>query len=68
MEFDLQTTVIAFVLLIAVGVGTLFAMPAEMGGMATDTILMMVLPSMVIFGAVALLIGLKHGEHRATAR
>jgi hypothetical protein len=36
--------------------------------MATRTVLMMVAPSMLVFGAVALAIGVKHGEWRATAR
>jgi len=36
--------------------------------MGTDTVLMMVLPSMLVFGAVVFAIGVKHGEYRATAR
>lgn len=59
MEFDLPKTAAVFVALIALGVvGT---MPM----MGTSTVLMMVLPSMVIFGLVMLAIGVKHGEYRA---
>jgi hypothetical protein len=61
MEFNLPTTAALFVTLIAVGVGALIAAPM----MTTQTVLMMVLPSMVVFGAICLLIGLKHGQHRA---
>jgi len=34
--------------------------------MALSTTLMMVLPSMVVFGAIAFVTGMKHGEFRAT--
>ena len=62
MEFDLPTTAATFVALIALGaVGMIVS-----GMMATDTILMMVLPSMVVFGGIMLLIGMKHGQYRAT--
>ena len=63
LEFDLSKTVAAFVLIVAAAVGALLTMPM---GMTTDTILMMVMPSMAIFGAVMLVIGVKHGEFRAT--
>jgi hypothetical protein len=65
MEFDPTTTAAAFVVLIAVGTGVLLAMPI---GMATSTVLMMVLPSMVVFGLICLLLGVRYGEYRATAR
>ncbi|MCH7661112.1 MAG: hypothetical protein IH933_11235 [Euryarchaeota archaeon] len=62
MEFDLPKTAAVFVALIALGVvGT---MPM----MGTGTVLMMVLPSMVIFGLLVLAIGVKHGEYRSTYR
>ncbi|WP_122089407.1 DUF7333 family protein [Halalkalicoccus subterraneus] len=62
MEFDLPKTAAVFVALIALGVvGT---MPM----MGAGTVLMMVLPSMVIFGLLVLAIGVKHGEYRATTR
>jgi hypothetical protein len=63
MEFDLVTTAVVFVALIALGVGGLIGSPVPMG---TSTILMMVLPSMAIFGLIALAIGVKHGEYRAS--
>lgn len=63
MEFDLPRTAAAFVAVLAIGVGVSIATP-----MATDTVLMMVLPSMVVFGLVMLALGVKHGEHRATRR
>ncbi|MXV61144.1 hypothetical protein GS429_03530 [Natronorubrum sp. JWXQ-INN-674] len=62
MEFDLPKTVAAFLVVIALGVGGMIA--SDM--MATDTILMMVAPSMVLFGAIMLAIGVQYGEHRAT--
>jgi hypothetical protein len=33
--------------------------------MTAETVLMMVLPSMVVFGLVCLGLGMKYGEHRA---
>lgn len=36
--------------------------------MTNDTVLMMVVPSMVIFAAIVFVIGVKHGEFRADAR
>ncbi len=62
MEFDLTKTAVAFLVVIAVGVGGLVAAPM----MATDTVLMMVAPSMIVFGLIMLGIGVKHGEYRAT--
>ncbi|MFC4437828.1 MULTISPECIES: DUF7333 family protein [Natrialbaceae] len=62
MEFDLPTTAATFIALIAISiVGMLVS-----NVMATDTVLMMVAPSMVLFGAIMLVIGMKYGEHRAT--
>jgi hypothetical protein len=63
MEYDRVTTAIVFVALIALGVGGLIGSPVPM---ETSTILMMVLPSMAIFGLIALVIGVKHGEYRAS--
>jgi len=62
MDFDLPKTAGLFVLIVAVGIGGLIGAPIPMG---TSTILMMVLPSMAIFGLVCLAIGVKHGEYRA---
>ncbi|WP_135365541.1 DUF7333 family protein [Halosimplex halophilum] len=64
MELDLPKTAAAFVVLIAVGVGGLIGAPIPMG---TDTILMMVAPSMVVFGLICLAIGVAHGQYRAGA-
>ena len=61
MDFDLPKTAGLFALIIAVGVGALVAAPM----MQTSTVLMMVLPSMAIFGLICLAIGVKHGEYRA---
>jgi hypothetical protein len=61
MAFDLTRTVVVFLALVAVAVAALLAS----GVMATSTVLMMVLPAMLVFGAVCLGIGVKHGEHRA---
>jgi uncharacterized membrane protein HdeD (DUF308 family) len=63
MEFDLTKTVAVFAILIAVGVGALVAAPM----MGTSTVLMMVAPSMIVFGLICLAIGVKHGEYRAGA-
>ena len=63
MEFDLTKTAVAFVALIAVGVGGLVAMDV----MPTRIVMMMVAPSMVAFGLVCLGLGVKFGEHRAGA-
>jgi ABC-type proline/glycine betaine transport system permease subunit len=63
MEFDLTVTAVAFVAIIAVGVGALIAAPM----MTTETILMMVAPSMAVFGLVCLGLGVKYGEYRAGA-
>jgi hypothetical protein len=60
MEFDRTTTAAAFVALITLGVIGTTPM------MTTGTVLMMVLPSMVVFGLVMLAIGVRHGEYRAT--
>ena len=63
MEFDLTKTAAIFVAIIIVGVGGL----AASGVMATSTVMMMVAPSMVVFGLVCLGLGVKYGEHRAGA-
>lgn len=60
-ELDRISTIVAFVAVIAVGVIGLDVMPI---GMTRETILMMVLPSMVVFGAIMLVIGMAHGQTR----
>lgn len=59
MEFDTLTTAVAFLVLIAVGVGG-----ASMSPMSLQTTLMMVLPSALVFGGIVLVLGIKHGEYR----
>lgn len=59
MEFDRPTTASAFVVLVLVGLGAAWATP-----MAPSTVLMMVLPALVVYGAVMLSLGIKHGEYR----
>ena len=63
MEFDLTKTAVAFVAVIAVGVGGLIAS----GVMPTRVVMMMVAPSMAAFGLICLGLGVKYGEHRAGA-
>jgi len=60
MEFDTLTTALTFAALIALGVGG-----AAMTPMGLETTLMMVLPSALVFGAIVLVLGVKHGEYRA---
>ena len=63
MDFDFATTAAIFAVLIVAGVGGL----AGSGVMQTTTVLMMVAPSMVVFGLVCVVIGVKHGEYRSGA-
>ncbi len=60
MEFDERVTALGFVLLVVVGTGITMATP-----MTTETVLMMVVPSLVVFGIVAVALGVKYGEYRA---
>ena len=64
MEFNLPVTAAALLAIVAVGTAGLIAMEV----MATSTVLMMVAPSMLVFGLIALFLGIKHGEYRATHR
>lgn len=61
MEFNAAVTYGALVGLVVLGTAALIAM----GVMATGTVLMMVAPSMLVFGAICLVLGIKHGEYRA---
>ena len=63
MEFNTPLAAGLFVGVIALGFGGLFFMDM----MAVSTLLTMVLPSMVIFGLLTFVIGLKHGAYRASA-
>jgi len=60
MEFDTKTTVLAFAVLFAVLVGG-----TAMSPMSTSTVAM-VSVGLLVFGVIALLLGVKHGEHRAS--
>ncbi|SEP92543.1 DUF7333 family protein [Natrinema salaciae] len=62
MEFDLPKTAAVFVVVIAIGLGGMIGMDM----MPTDTIMMMVAPSMIVFGLLMLALGVKHGEYRST--
>jgi hypothetical protein len=62
MEFDLTKTAVIFLALVGVGIGGL----AGSGVMTTGTVLMMVLPSVLVFGGICLFLGVKHGEYRAS--
>jgi len=62
MELDLTKTAVAFAALIVAGVGGLIVAPM----MQDSTVLMMVAPSMVVFGLICVGIGVAHGEYRAT--
>jgi uncharacterized membrane protein len=61
MDFDTTTTAVVFLAIVGVSVGGLVAAPM----MTTGTVLMMVLPSVVIFGLIMIALGVKHGEYRA---
>ena len=61
MEFNLPTTAGVLLAFVAVGTAALVAS----GVMPTNVVLMMVTPSMLVFGAICAAIGVKHGEHRA---
>lgn len=62
MEWNLTTTVGLLVGVVVLGSAGLVVAPIPM---TTGTILMMVTPSMLGFGALALVLGVKHGEWRA---
>lgn len=61
MQFDLARTLGILAAIILIGIGGLAAGRV----MPTRVILMMVLPSMVVFAAVAFALGVKHGQYRA---
>ncbi|HET7324714.1 MAG TPA: hypothetical protein VFJ06_10310 [Halococcus sp.] len=64
MALDTTKTAIAFIVLIVIAIGGLLGS----GVMATNIVLMMVLPAMVVFGLICLGIGTQYGEYRATNR
>lgn len=61
MEFDLTVTAVAFVAIVAVLLGGTLTSP-----MSSDTKLM-VAGGQLVFLALTLVLGVKHGEYRATA-
>jgi cellulase/cellobiase CelA1 len=61
MDFDFARAVGLLVAIVAVATVGL----ASADVMATDTVFMMVLPSMILFAVVSFLLGMKHGEYRA---
>ncbi|SDX88130.1 DUF7333 family protein [Halobellus clavatus] len=63
MEFTFGTTLGILVALIAAGTAALIGS----GVMAMGTVLMMVTPSMLVFGVICVALGVKHGEHRSNA-
>ncbi|WP_299236449.1 DUF7333 family protein [Natronomonas sp.] len=60
MEFTLPVSLGALLVIVAIGVAGL----AGSGVMGPGTVLMMVAPSMVVFGLVAFALGMKHGQYR----
>lgn len=60
MDYTLPVSLGALLVIIAVGLGGLIGS----GMMPLRTTLMMVAPSMVVFGLVAFALGIKHGEYR----
>ncbi len=60
MKLDTLKAAAAFVAVVALGTAAMIAAPM----MATETVLTMVLPSMVVYGAIMFLIGMFHGEYR----
>lgn len=62
MELNLPVAAGVVLALIAAGIGGLIGA----GFMGLQTTLMMVAPSMVIFAAIVFVIGVKHGEYRAS--
>jgi hypothetical protein len=63
MDFTLPATAGFLIALVAAGTAALVAS----GVMSSNVVLMMVTPSMLVFGAVCAVIGVKHGEYRAGA-
>ena len=62
MDFNLPVALGVLLAVVGVGAGGLIASPIPM---STGTILMMVAPSMLVFGLLAFGLGVKHGEYRA---
>jgi ABC-type dipeptide/oligopeptide/nickel transport system permease subunit len=63
MEFKLPIAAGVILAIIAAGTGGLIFSPIPM---TAQTTLMMVAPSMLVFAAIVFVIGVKHGEYRAS--
>lgn len=63
MDFELTLPVSVGIVLAIIAIGTV----AMFNVMVAETVLMMVLPSMLVFAAIVFAIGVKHGEYRASA-
>ena len=61
MELNLPVALGTLLAVVGVGAGGLIASPIPM---SARTILMMVAPSMLVFGLLAFGLGVKHGEYR----
>jgi hypothetical protein len=62
MEFDFVRSVAPLVVIV---VAAAVALPT-VTPMQLSTVLMMVLPSMIVFSVIAFALGMKHGEFRTT--
>ena len=62
MEFDFVRSVVPLVVIVAAAT---VALPT-VTPMQLSTVLMMVLPSMIVFAVIAFVLGMKHGEFRAS--
>jgi hypothetical protein len=62
MEYDFVRSVAPLVVIV---VAAAIALPT-VTPMQLSTVLMMVLPSMIVFSVLAFVLGMKHGEFRAT--
>ncbi len=61
MDYNLPASLGVLLLIIVIGVAGLVG-----GGMMPlETTLMMVAPSMLVFGLIAFALGMKHGEYRS---
>lgn len=65
MERDFTFPVSAGIIVAIIAAGVIGMRQAGM--MTEETLFMMVLPSMVIFAAITFVIGVKHGEYRASS-
>ena len=61
MDFTLPATAGVLIALVAAGTAALVAS----GVMPSNVVLMMVPPSLLVFGAVCAVIGVTHGDYRA---